>query len=147
MMSINDFKSLPGRDPDDWRRKLPVGVNEGCSCPKPFLSVLQVCRWCLLTQGAVLNDPPNAKSRLWMVGRFIHRQRQKSPLYGFPKRQRSANEKSVPFGADYAIVNGRKRPSTSVDEGNNPEIKDLGWHRRKEGSCPFNFRRISRQQS
>ena len=128
MVPIDDFKSLLGRDPDDWRRKLPVDPNEGCSCPKPLPSVLHVCRWCLLTKGAIINNPLNASERLWMIYRLIHRQGQKSPLYGCPKRKRSTDEKPVPLGAGYRIVNRRKRPSVSVDAGANPEVKNLRGH-------------------
>jgi len=125
MVSIDDFESLLGRDPDDWRRKLPVDPNEGCSCPKPLPSVLHVCRWCLLTKGAIINNPLNTIERLWMIYRLVHWQGQKFPLYACPKGKRSTDEKPVPFGASYRITKGRKRPSVTVNDGANPEIENL----------------------
>src|SRR4051812_40967851 len=73
MVSINDFEALFGAEPDDWRRKFPIDPNEGCSCRKPLLSVLHVCRRCLQTKSAIINNARNASHRSWVKDRFFHR--------------------------------------------------------------------------
>ena len=57
-----------------------VPANKRCSCPKPLFSVLQICRWCFLTKGTVINDPLNTRKGVWMKYRRVKRKRKKAPF-------------------------------------------------------------------
>lgn len=53
VIAVENFKVAATKHCDERSRNGFVFSNEGCTCPKPLLSVLEVCRHCLSVRGAV----------------------------------------------------------------------------------------------
>jgi len=73
MVTVDNGKQTLILDADEWDviRRLPS--DEGRTCPKPIISVPNVCGWCVLTKASPAHDPERALYRLWVEKRKITR--------------------------------------------------------------------------
>jgi len=56
MVSINDIELFTTNDCDDRRGNAPISRDEICTCPKPILSIREVCSFCVRASRAKLDD-------------------------------------------------------------------------------------------
>ena len=98
VMAVDDVDSSPAsRNADDWEREFVGLTNEGCTCPKPLNSVLQVCRWCLLTARTRPDYPPNTGVGFFGKQVLSKCEIKKRPLSVHPKAEWVIAKESVPW--------------------------------------------------
>ena len=61
MISIPNPKSVASISKNDGARDRSVLFKKGCTCPKPLISVLDICSHCRLTMNAIINNGMNSE--------------------------------------------------------------------------------------
>ncbi len=88
MVSIPNSESVAGIRKNDRARDISILLKKGCTCPKPLISVLDICSHCVLTYSAILDNRMNSEhanlSEPFTYSEYIS----KFPLAGGPISKR-----------------------------------------------------------
>jgi hypothetical protein len=100
VVTVHDLNAFVGKDGDHRAGQSAIGPDEGCTCPKPILRVTDICRWCVETKGAAVDDPPDSTNGLWMKYRFLKAKRNQTPIDVRPKGEPTMCKETSPCGSD-----------------------------------------------
>lgn len=96
MVSVNEVDASNRVNADKRRIARGIALDEGCTCPKPLYSVLNICSWCIRTKASPFGDPLRSLYRVWMENQKVATKRVPLPLELRPFVERSAREGGVP---------------------------------------------------
>jgi|SRR5437879_6212684 len=124
MMTVYEINPrVVGSDaPDKGTGEFSVVFNEGCACPKPLHTVMNICRWCFKTFGSVVNNPKRSLNghRRKKIG--VERSAAKLPPGRFPKTNSIIGKETLPLFLE-RLVNADSLPPMTFNRGDNPDLK------------------------